>query len=259
MPHVSPSAQPITAAVLRDKGTNGERELAWAFYKAGFAVKDVHLSDLIEGHESLEDVSMLAFAGGFSNSDVLGSAKGWAAGILYNEKARRAIEDFYKRENTLSMGVCNGCQLMSELGVLSADGRPTHHMRPNHSGKFESCFVNLTIPETNSVMFSSLVGSTLGVWCAHGEGRFEFDNPLDTYHVAARYTHNEYPYNPNGSPEGIAALTSADGRHLAIMPHPERSIYPQQCGFYPRDRRTDAVTPWMEAFANAYRWLAQRR
>lgn len=259
MPHVSPSAKPITAAVLRDKGTNGERELAWAFYKAGFAVKDVHLSDLIEGRESLEDVSMLAFAGGFSNSDVLGSAKGWAAGILYNEKARRAIEDFYKRENTLSMGVCNGCQLMSELGVLSADGRPTHHMRPNHSGKFESCFVNLTIPETNSVMFSSLVGSTLGVWCAHGEGRFEFDNPLDTYHVAARYTHNEYPYNPNGSPEGIAALTSADGRHLAIMPHPERSIYPQQCGFYPRDRRTDAVTPWMEAFANAYRWLAQRR
>lgn len=260
--HLTPlnhSDKKIVAAVLRDKGTNGERELAWALYMAGFEVKDVHLSDLIEGRETLEEVSMLAFAGGFSNSDVLGSARGWAAGILYNDKARCAIERFYEDENKLSIGVCNGCQLMAELGVLSSNGQITHHMERNHSGKFESCFVNVTIPETNSVMLSSLVGATLGVWCAHGEGRFEFDNPIDTYHIAARYTYDEYPYNPNGSPCGVAALTDVSGRHLAIMPHPERSIYPQQCGFYPCARVNDEVTPWMEAFENAYRWLAKRQ
>lgn len=243
----------IVAAILRDKGTNGEREMAYALHLAGFDVKDVHLTDLTSGRETLEDVRMLVFCGGFSNSDVLGSAKGWAAGILYNERAKAAIDAFYARPDTLSLGVCNGCQLMAELGLLYADKRPRHKMLHNESQKFESCFVGLTIPKNNSIMMGSLAGATLGVWCAHGEGRFAFDAPVDKYNVVAQYDYKTYPGNPNGSPEGVAAICSDDGRHLAIMPHPERSVFPWQCGFYPDG--SHEVTPWMEAFANALSWL----
>ena len=227
--------------------------MAYALHLAGFDVKDVHLTDLTSGRETLEDVRMLVFCGGFSNSDVLGSAKGWAAGILYNERAKAAIDAFYARPDTLSLGVCNGCQLMAELGLLYADKRPRHKMLHNESQKFESCFVGLTIPKNNSIMMGSLAGTTLGVWCAHGEGRFAFDAPVDKYNVVAQYDYKTYPGNPNGSPEGVAAICSDDGRHLAIMPHPERSVFPWQCGFYPDG--SHEVTPWMEAFANAFAWL----
>lgn len=246
----------IVAAVVRDKGTNGEREMAYALYLAGFDVKDVHLTDLTSGRETLEDAQMLVFCGGFSNSDVLGSAKGWAAGILFNERAKAAIDAFYARPDTLSLGICNGCQLMAELGLIYEDKKPRHRMEHNRSHKYESCFVGLTIPENNTVMLSSLAGSQLGVWCAHGEGRFSMDESLDQYNVVARYTYDDYPANPNGSPEGIAAVASRDGRHLAMMPHPERSIFPWQCGFYPEMQHE--VTPWIEAFRNAYDWLKEK-
>lgn len=247
----------IVAAVLRDKGTNGEREMAYALHLAGFDVKDVHLTDLTSGRETLEDVQMLVFCGGFSNSDVLGSAKGWAAGILFNERAKASIDAFYARPDTLSLGICNGCQLMAELGLIYADKKPRHRMAHNHSHKYESCFVSLTIPENKSVMLSSLAGSKLGVWCAHGEGRFDFEAPISEYNVAARYTYDAYPANPNGSPEGVAALVSDDGRHLAMMPHPERSVFPWQCGYY--KQMYHEITPWMEAFKNAYNWLANKK
>lgn len=257
---VNPSRQGrsgIVAAVLRDKGTNGEREMAYALHLAGFDVKDVHLTDLTSGRETLEDVQMLIFCGGFSNSDVLGSAKGWAAGIRYNERAKAAIDAFYSRTDTLSLGVCNGCQLMAEFGLIYPDQKPRHKLLHNESQRFESTFVGLTIAPNNSVMFSSLVGATLGIWCAHGEGRFAFDNPIDTYNIVARYAYDSYPANPNGSPQGVAALCSDDGRHLAIMPHPERCILPWQCGFYPYPEHE--ATPWLEAFANAYKWLAEKK
>lgn len=250
------TASGVVAAVLRDKGSNGEREMAYALYLAGFDVKDVHLTDLTSGRETLNDVQLLVFCGGFSNSDVLGSAKGWAAGILYNERAKAAIDAFYARPDTLSLGVCNGCQLMAELGLIYADKKPRHKMVHNASHKFESTFVGVTIPENDSIMFGSLAGSSMGVWCAHGEGRFAFDAPLEEYNVVAQYAYEAYPGNPNGSPRGVAAICSNDGRHLAIMPHPERSIFPWQCGYYAENNHE--VTPWMEAFRNAYQWLEGR-
>ncbi len=254
----------IRAAVVREKGSNSERELAYAFFLAGFDVKDVTMTDLISGRETLDDVHLLAFCGGFSNSDVLGSAKGWAGAFLFNPEAKEALDRFYSRQDTLSFGVCNGCQLMVELGLLNhshavSDATSYAEMLHNDSHKFESEFVTLSIPENNSVMFSSLSGSRIGVWVAHGEGKFSL--PLDekAYNIVARYNHSSYPANPNGSCYDVAALASADGRHLAIMPHPERSIFPWQCGHYPEARRlSDDVTPWFEAFVNARRWIENK-
>ncbi|MDO4707036.1 MAG: phosphoribosylformylglycinamidine synthase [Porphyromonadaceae bacterium] len=249
----------IRAAILRDKGTNGEREMAYALHLAGFDVKDIHLTDLTSGRETLDDVQMIVFCGGFSNSDVLGSAKGWAAGILFNEQAKRTIDRFYARPDTLSLGICNGCQLMAELELLYPEHEVKHKMQHNDSGRFESSFVSLTIPENNSVMLGNLAGCTIGTWVAHGEGKFALPYGTDRYNVVARYAYDAYPANPNGSPEGIAALCSADGRHLAMMPHPERSVFPWQCGYYPAtERASHEVSPWMQAFRNAYEWLAKR-
>ena len=246
---------PVRAAILRDKGTNGEREMAYALWLAGFDVKDVHLTDLISGRETLEEVQLIVFCGGFSNSDVLGSAKGWAAGILFNERAKATLDRFYARPDTLSLGICNGCQLMAELELLYPEHELKHKMAHNDSHKFESAFVSLTIPENHSVMLGNLAGSELGVWLAHGEGKFDLPYSSDRYHVIARYAYEGYPANPNGSPEGIAGLCSADGRHLALMPHPERAIFPWQCGYYPEgERAAHEVTPWMQAFRNAYDW-----
>lgn len=245
----------VRAAILRDKGTNGEREMAYTLYLAGFDVKDVHLTDLASGRETLEDVNFIVFCGGFSNSDVLGSAKGWAAGILYNEKAKQAIDRFYARKDTMSLGICNGCQLMAELGLLYPEHEEKHKMRHNRSHKFESGFVGLDIPKNHSIMLGSLSGTKLGVWIAHGEGRFEFPYDEKQYHIVAKYSYDGYPANPNGSPWAVAGVCSADGRHLAMMPHPERSIFPWQCGYYPADHLGDDVTPWIEAFLNARRWI----
>lgn len=249
-------ASGIKAAVIREKGTQCERETAYALYLAGFDVKDVHMTDLASGRETLEDVNFIVFCGGFSNSDVLGSAKGWAGGFLYNEKAKKAIDNYYAREDTLSMGICNGCQLMAELELLYPEHEKKHKMLHNDSHKFESNFVTLEIPKNNSVLFGSLSGSKLGVWVAHGEGKFDFPYEEKEYNIIAKYNYEGYPANPNGSPWAVAGVCSKDGRHLAMMPHPERAVFPWQCGYYPADRReTDEVTPWMEAFVNARKWV----
>ena len=163
----------IKAAIIREKGVNGDREMAYAMHLAGFDVKDVHMTDLISGAEDLSDVNFIAFVGGFSNSDVLGSAKGWAGAFLYNEKAKLALDNFYAREDTISLGICNGCQLMGELGLLYPEHKVHPKLDHNIAHKFESGFVNVTIPENNSVMLSGLAGSRLGIWVAHGEGRFQ--------------------------------------------------------------------------------------
>ncbi len=261
------------AAIIREKGTNGEREMAYSLYLAGFDVKDVMMTDLITGRETLDDIQMIVFCGGFSNSDVLGSAKGWAGAFLYNPKAKAALDRFYARPDTLSLGICNGCQLMVELGLLTpaADSSSvTRHspsmerlfepsasfatMLHNDSRKFESAFLGLTIPENDSVMFRTLAGSKLGIWVAHGEGKFHLPQPEGDYHIVAKYSYSGYPANPNGSDYDVAGLCSADGRHLAMMPHLERAIFPWQCAYYPADRAADDVTPWLEAFVNARRW-----
>ena len=250
-------ASGLKAAVIREKGTNSEREMAYAFWLAGFDVKDVTMTDLISGRETLEDVNVIAFCGGFSNSDVLGSAKGWAGAFLFNPKAKAALDNFYAREDTLSLGVCNGCQLMIELGLIN----PEHpadkkaKMLHNDSHKFESSFVSLTIPTNRSVMFGSLSGFKIGTWVAHGEGKFHLPLPEDEYNVVAKFSYDEYPGNPNGSSYSVAAVASKDGRHLAIMPHPERTIFPWQCGYYPTERWSDEITPWIEAFVNARKWV----
>ncbi|HEX7015237.1 MAG TPA: phosphoribosylformylglycinamidine synthase [Cyclobacteriaceae bacterium] len=245
----------ITAAIIREKGVNGDRELAYALYLAGFDVRDVHMTDLVSGREDLDDVKLIAFPGGFANSDVLGSAKGWAGAFLYNGRARKALNDFYERPDTLSIGVCNGCQLVMELGLLYRDLNDHPKMHHNGSGKFESAFVNLTIPESNSVMLGGLAGTQLGCWIAHGEGRFRLPDGASRYQVAARYTYTEYPGNPNDSDGAVAALCSHDGRHLAIMPHLERSLFPWNWGYYPAERRSDEISPWILAFINAKSWI----
>jgi len=246
----------IKAAIIREKGVNGDREMAYALYLAGFDVKDVHMTDLMTGREDLTEVNMIVFVGGFSNSDVLGSAKGWAGAFLYNQKAKTALDNFYRRDDTLSLGVCNGCQLMMELGLVYRDLDMASHPKMHHngSGKFESIFVNLTIPKNNSVLLKSFEGTQLGAWVAHGEGRFDLKNHKD-YQVAASYTFPEYPGNPNDSDFSVAALSSKDGRHLAIMPHIERTLFPWNWGYYPRTRKTDEVGPWIEAFVNAREWV----
>ena len=246
----------IRAAVIREKGCQCERETAYALYLAGFDVKDVHMTDLASGRETLEDVNMIVFCGGFSNSDVLGSAKGWAGGFLYNPKAKQALDNFYARPDTLSLGICNGCQLMAELGVIYPEHEKKHRMLHNDSHKFESNFITLEIPKNHSVLFGSLAGSKLGIWVAHGEGKFDFPYEEKAYHIVAKYNYEGYPANPNGSPWSVAGVCSADGRHLAMMPHLERAMFPWQCGYYPEERRmNDEVTPWIEAFVNARKWI----
>lgn len=249
----------IKAAIIREKGVNGDREMAYSLYLAGFDVKDVHMTDLMSGRETLEDVNMIVFCGGFSNSDVLGSAKGWASGFVWNEKAKKALENFYKRTDTLSLGICNGCQVMIELNLLNPEYSSQPHMDHNDSHKFESNFIGLSIPENNSVMFGNLAGSKLGIWVAHGEGKFNLPEGADNYNVVAQYNYRSYPANPNGSPRGIAGIASKDGRHLAMMPHLERAIFPWQCGFYPQARQANEVTPWIQAFVNAKNWIANHK
>ena len=254
------------AAIIREKGTNGEREMAYCLYLAGFDVKDVMMTDLISGRETLEDINMIVFCGGFSNSDVLGSAKGWAGAFLFNPKAKEALDKFYAREDTLSLGICNGCQLMVELGLCENEelrmkneifsvARP--RMLHNDSHKFESEFISLSIPQNNSVMFGSLSGNKLGLWVAHGEGKFSLPEAESTYNVIAKYNYHGYPANPNGSDYDVAGICSADGRHLCMMPHLERAVFPWQCAWYPERRRMDEVTPWIEAFVNARKWVEE--
>jgi phosphoribosylformylglycinamidine synthase len=248
----------VRAAIIREKGVNGDREMAYSLYLAGFDVKDVHMTDLMSGRETLEDVNMIVFCGGFSNSDVLGSAKGWAGGFKWNGNARKALENFYKRTDTLSLGICNGCQLMIELNLINPEHEKPVRMAHNISHKFESQFIGLTIPQNNSVMFGSLSGLKTGIWVAHGEGKFEMPESIDKYNIVAQYNYKSYPANPNGTRYAVAGLCSSDGRHLAMMPHLERAIFPWQCGYYPRSKRNDDVTPWIDAFVNARVWIEKK-
>ena len=246
----------IKAAIIREKGTNGEREMAYMLYLAGFDVKDVTMTDLVSGRETLEDINMIVFCGGFSNSDVLGSAKGWAGTFLFNPKAKTALDNFYARKDTLSLGVCNGCQLMMELGLITPEDKKQGKMLHNDSHKFESAFLGVTVPMNRSVMFGSLSGSKLGIWVAHGEGKFSLPYPEDHYNVVLKYSYDEYPGNPNGSDYSVAGIASQDGRHLAMMPHLERACFPWNNAYYPADRiHEDQITPWMEAFVNARKWV----
>jgi phosphoribosylformylglycinamidine synthase len=248
----------IRAAIIREKGVNGDREMAYALWLAGFDIKDVHMTDLITGRETLDNVNMIVFVGGFSNSDVLGSAKGWAGAFRYNEKARKALEDFYKRTDTLSLGVCNGCQLMAELGLIYPGHREIPKLLHNRSHKFESGFLSVKIPENESVMFGNLSGLELGIWVAHGEGRFNLPYSEDKYKVVLKYSKSTYPANPNGSDFDVAGLCSDDGRHLVMMPHLERAYFPWQCGYYPAERKKDDITPWLKAFVNARKWITEK-
>ena len=262
------------AAIIREKGTNGEREMAYSMYLAGFDVKDVMMTDLISGRETLEEVNFIVFCGGFSNSDVLGSAKGWAGAFLFNPKAKEALDKFYARKDTLSLGICNGCQLMVELGLLDnmtisqLDNYSQQQlsnskivkssnikMLHNDSHKFESEFITLQIPKNESVMFGSLSGTKLGAWVAHGEGKFHLPEAEDAYNIIAKYNYHGYPANPNGSDYDVAGICSADGRHLCMMPHLERAIFPWQCAWYPANKKHEEVTPWIEAFVNARKWV----
>jgi len=251
----------VKAAIIREKGTNGEREMAYCLYLAGFDVKDVMMTDLITGRETLEDINMIVFCGGFSNSDVLGSAKGWAGAFLFNPKAKEALDKFYAREDTLSLGICNGCQLMIELGLCENEKLEMRNekcrarMLHNDSHKFESEFISLSIPQNKSVMFGSLSGSKLGLWVAHGEGKFSLPEAESAYSVIAKYNYHGYPANPNGSDYDVAGICSEDGRHLCMMPHLERAVFPWQNAWYPQNRRQDEVTPWIEAFVNARKWV----
>ena len=250
----------IKAAIIREKGSNGDREMAYAMQLGGFEVKDVHMTDLISSREDLSDINFIVFVGGFSNSDVLGSAKGWAGVFLYHDKARTALNNFYQRKTTMSLGVCNGCQLMMELGLLYPSMKDKHpKMHHNESGKFESAFVNVNIPKNKSIMLSSLAGSQLGIWVAHGEGKFILPDPQDNYNISMTYHHSAYPGNPNGSDYGTAAVSSKDGRHLAMMPHLERTIFPWNWPHYPQDRVTDEISPWLEAFVNARYWIQKQK
>ncbi len=245
------------AAIIREKGSNSEREMANAMYMAGFDVKDVHMTDLISGRETLEDIQFIGAVGGFSNSDVLGSAKGWAGAFLYNEKANTALKNFFKREDTLSVGICNGCQLFMELEVINPEHKIHGKLVHNESYKHESGFTSVKIQENNSVMLSNLAGSTLGVWISHGEGKFNLPLSEDQYHIVAKYGYQEYPANPNGSDYNTAMMSDKTGRHLVMMPHIERSIFQWNWAYYPKGRR-DEVSPWIEAFVNARKWIEEK-
>jgi phosphoribosylformylglycinamidine synthase len=242
------------AAILREKGSNSEREMANAMYLAGFDVKDVHMTDLITGRETLEDIQFIGAVGGFSNSDVLGSAKGWAGAFKYNEKANKALKYFFARPDTLSVGICNGCQLFMELDLINPEHGTHGRMTYNDSHKHESNFTSVKIQENNSVMLSNLAGTTLGVWISHGEGKFSLPHAEDQYHIVAKYGYEGYPANPNGSDYNTAMLCDKTGRHLVTMPHIERSTFPWNWAHYPKDR-TDVVSPWLQAFVNARVWL----
>ncbi|MCY4781473.1 phosphoribosylformylglycinamidine synthase [Sphingobacterium sp. UT-1RO-CII-1] len=253
-PVISTTKPRPKAAIIREKGSNSEREMANAMFLAGFDVKDIHMTDLISGRENLEDVQFIGAVGGFSNSDVLGSAKGWAGAFLYNEKARKALKNFFARPDTLSVGICNGCQLFMELELINPEHEVHAKMAHNNSQKHESNFISVEIQKNNSVMLSTLAGTKLGVWISHGEGKFKFPYSEDEYNIAAKYAYAEYPHNPNGSDFNTAMLCDKSGRHLVTMPHIERSIFQWNWANYPSNRN-DEVTPWLEAFVNARQWI----
>ncbi len=268
-PAILTAEKKIPVAIIREEGSNGDREMTSAFRQAGFEAWDVVMSDLLSGRIGLDRFRGVAFVGGFSYADVLDAAKGWAGVIRFNDDVRRQFREFYERDDTFSLGVCNGCQLAALLGWVPWPGI-ADDLQPrfitNASGRFESRFATVRIQESPAIMLDGMAGSTLGIWVAHGEGRAYFPDPGILERVEAeglapiRFVDDDgratetYPFNPNGSPNGIAALCSPDGRHLALMPHPERSFLPWQWGWMPRPWRTLEVAPWLRLFQNARRW-----
>lgn len=268
-------------AVIREEGSNGDREMVASFHMAGFDVWDVTMMDICQGSLNLDMFRGVVFVGGFSYADVLGSAKGWAAVCQMNAYARQQFDAFFAREDTFSLGICNGCQLMGLLGWIGSDVQastaknefsPTQGVCFTHntSERFESRFVTVSIEASPSIMLQGMEGSTLGVWVAHGEGRPEYrhqgilDNILNDKLAPVRYVDDDdsitmkYPLNPNGSPNGIAGICSPNGRHLAMMPHPERCTLLWQWPWMPEDWRHDLKSsPWLRMFCNAYDWCLQ--
>ncbi len=255
LPVIAKGAARPKAAIIREKGSNSEREMANAMFLAGFDVKDIHMTDLIYGRENLEDIQFIGAVGGFSNSDVLGSAKGWAGAFLYNEKANTVLKNFFKRDDTLSIGICNGCQLFMELELINPDHEVHGKLHHNISQKHESGFTSVKIQKNNSVMLSSLEGALLGVWISHGEGKFNLPYSEDQYNIVAKYGYESYPANPNGSDFNTAMMCDSTGRHLVMMPHIERSTFPWNWANYPERAQKDEVSPWLEAFVNARKWI----
>ena len=254
LPVINTSINRPKAAIIREKGSNSEREMANAMYLAGFDVKDIHMTDLISGRENLEDIRFIGTVGGFSNSDVLGSAKGWAGAFRYNEKAKSSLENFMKRKDTLSVGICNGCQLFMELDLINPEHEVHGKMTFNDSKKHESAFTSVKVQKNNSIMLSTLEGSNLGVWISHGEGKFKLPQKEENYNIVAKYSYHNYPSNPNGSDYNTAMLCDISGRHLVTMPHIERSIFKWNWANYV-ENSNDEVSPWIEAFTNARDWI----
>jgi phosphoribosylformylglycinamidine synthase len=257
-------------AIVRAEGTNGDREMAAACYTAGLAPWDIAMSDLLDGRiTSLDEFRGMIFPGGFSFADVFGSAKGWAGGIRFNAKVRQMFDQFYDRPDTFSLGVCNGCQLMANLGWVPWRGID-EEMQPrlvhNRSGRFESRWSAVKVLPSPSLMLAGMEGSVLGIWVAHGEGQLHFPDASIRTHIEAEQLAplayvdptgvptEWYPYNPNGSAEGWTALCSPDGRHLAMMPHPERCFLPWQLPYIPPALRGMEVAPWFRLFQNANDW-----
>lgn len=261
-PYISRGARP-RVAILREQGVNGQIEMAAAFDRAGFTAVDVHMSDIIAGRASLADFKGFAACGGFSYGDVLGAGEGWAKSILFNERARHEFEGFFSRADSFALGVCNGCQMMSNLHELIPGAERWPHFVRNRSEQFEARFVTLEVQQSPSLFFGGMAGSRIPVAVAHGEGYAEFADaaalaavqPL----VALRYVDNRgaatetYPLNPNGSPQGITGLTTADGRYTILMPHPERVFRAAQNSWHPEAWRNDG--PWLRMFRNARRWI----
>jgi phosphoribosylformylglycinamidine synthase len=272
---LSASADRPRVAVIREEGSNSDREMTSAFYQAGFETWDVTMTDILEAKIILADFKGIAFVGGFSYADVLDSAKGWAGVIRFNKKIWSQFQDFYLRADTFSLGVCNGCQLMAFLGWIPWQGI-ANNLQPrfihNISGRFESRFSTVKILPSPSIMLKGMEGSVLGIWVAHGEGRTYFPDKTILQKAEAqqlapvRYIDDSneittrYPFNPNGSVAGIAALCSADGRHLAIMPHPERTFLKWQWPWMPEDwQKNLKVSPWLKMFQNARQWCDKKQ
>ncbi len=261
-------------AIIREEGSNGDREMTSAFYLAGFEPWDVTLTDFLEEKANMEEFAGAVFVGGFSYADVLDSAKGWAGVIRYNKNIWRQFQSFYHRTDTFSLGVCNGCQLMALLGWVPWQGIDDNRQPRfihNISGRFESRFASARILRSPSIMLKGMEDAVLGVWVAHGEGRAYFPddiirrNILEQGLAPVRYADDKgdptdrYPFNPNGSPEGIAALCSPDGRHLALMPHPERAFLKWQWAWMPEDwKRELRASPWLKMFQNAREWCEEK-
>jgi len=273
LPEVLTGVNKPRVAILREEGTNGDREMQAVSAAAGLEPWDVTMSDLLEGRINLDQFQGIIFAGGFSYMDVFDSAKGWAGTILFNEKLREMFDRFYARKDTFSLGVCNGCQLMALLGWVpwkGINGEKQPRFVHNTSGRFESRWVQVEILPSPSILFAGMEGSRLGIWVAHGEGRLVYPDsaiqdevnerklaPLAYIDPSGNWT-EEYPYNPNGSPDGITALCSPDGRHLALMPHPERCFRLWQWPWMPPSWKALEASPWLRMFQNAKEWCEQR-